>query len=229
MSRAKVDIRDKRPWETHLQWRSRVARLDAIERDRSQPLVTPEAEQHGDYRSTDVMHVETQTRAVTKRNMMQSALRDMRDRGGITREQFLASLQIASAIEAIERAVSISSSVIEYRVDCKASSRDYFIENLHAVRTQVAYTKWRITLPTPKRMIIDMILYDRNLVRIAHKYRTPWRTARKFLIDALDRWDQIFDDVASDIDEDMVVTANMQASGVISAIGTPSVDGAGDE
>ena len=48
-SMAKTNPLAKRASETDLQWRSRIAAAKQAERDKTQPLVTPEAERHGKY------------------------------------------------------------------------------------------------------------------------------------------------------------------------------------
>ena len=75
------DPRAKRPHENHLQWHSRVARMDQEERDRNEPIVPIEAERHGDYVEGFVMHIETRTTAHTKRNRIQSPIAIMHMRG----------------------------------------------------------------------------------------------------------------------------------------------------
>lgn len=66
---AKADPYGKRVGENDLQWRSRIAKLEQDERDRSEPLVTPFAQSNGRYRQQTVMHVETNTRVETYRNI----------------------------------------------------------------------------------------------------------------------------------------------------------------
>jgi hypothetical protein len=48
-SRTKPDPNRQRPDETFLQWQSRLAAQRDLEASRKQPLVTPEAAQHGNY------------------------------------------------------------------------------------------------------------------------------------------------------------------------------------
>ncbi len=64
----KTDPYAKRFAESHFEWRSRIAKMEADERDRSQPLITAEASQHGEYSDKFVFHVESFTQAQTKRN-----------------------------------------------------------------------------------------------------------------------------------------------------------------
>jgi hypothetical protein len=54
--------------EGYWAYQSRLARERQEARDREQPLVTAEAEQHGDYQTDFVTHVETNTKAHTRIN-----------------------------------------------------------------------------------------------------------------------------------------------------------------
>ena len=67
-SGAKIDPYAKRPRETHLEWRSRIAALDLAQRDRTEPIVPDEAQGHGDYRDEFVYHHESGCKTQTKRN-----------------------------------------------------------------------------------------------------------------------------------------------------------------
>ena len=71
-TKAKSDPYAKRADENHFEWRSRLARLKS-ERDRFEPIVSPEAQQHGDYESTLIVDPETGKR---------DAVRTMVNRGG---------------------------------------------------------------------------------------------------------------------------------------------------
>jgi hypothetical protein len=65
-SKHKPDPLAKRPDETDLQWRSRLAREDQAARDKAEPIVSLAAQGHG-YRKATVMHIETFTRAESYR------------------------------------------------------------------------------------------------------------------------------------------------------------------
>lgn len=71
-TKAKPDPYAKRADENHFEWRSRVARLKT-QRDRFEPIVTPEALRHGNYESELVLDPETGK---------QDAVRTMVNRGG---------------------------------------------------------------------------------------------------------------------------------------------------
>ena len=184
------DPRAKRRHETDLQWRVRLARMDQLNWDKTETLITPETAQHGDYHDDTVMHVETGTRAETKRNRMQRPLEIMFDQGKITKEQLVAAHEITWIYEAIEL-VKVRSANLEARIDNSGADRDALVEGLGRIRLERVYTKWRVTLPMPKRLILDMLLSNGPLVATARVYNIPWRKARGWLIDSLDRWHDI--------------------------------------
>lgn len=195
------DIRVKRSWETDLQWRSRLARLDAEARDRREPIVPVEAQQHATYRDAEVMHVETQTIAPTKRNVTSTPFEDLHHRGQITKEEFEAAMQIAMVIENMQRPVSLRCASMEARVDNSGAGRDVLIERLTQVQFERAYSEWRDRLPTPRQMIIDMITTHGSLAMKARRYRMGWPKARQWLFRSLGLWIEIRDRVMKRIDE----------------------------
>ena len=78
--------RQKKPGETDLQWRLRIAELDLDRRSEKGPLITPETERQGDYQDGFVMHIETQTLAKTLRNHMATPIYALFERGSTTGE-----------------------------------------------------------------------------------------------------------------------------------------------
>lgn len=205
---APTDHERRLPHETMGQWRARLAIDRQMARKAGEPLIPAEAEHHGDYAEEFITHVETNTKAWTKRNRTSSALAIMHERGAITPAQFFAAAQIAMTAELIERAVCVKCASLEARVDQSGSARDHSIERLGIVRREQTYTRWRLTLPSPKRLVIDMVVSERPLVATARVYRVPWRKARMLLVDALDRWIEIERRVARDLDQDDLDRAN---------------------
>lgn len=197
----RASVRDKRPDETEWQWRSRLLRLNAVERDRSQPLVTPEAERHAEYRNADIRHVETNTIAVTKRNVTASPIETLFHRGGITDEQFMAAEEVEMAHRITTGDVSIRSGSLESRVDNSGASRDVLFERLAMVRIERMYSRWRIVIPVPRQMILDMILGRGGMSMIARRYGMRYYRARNLLQRALDSWIDIREDVVRTVDE----------------------------
>ena len=173
----KPSIRDKRPGETHLQWRSRVARLDAIERDRSEPLVTPED---------------------SYANVMADAE---------------AAQQIKIAHEIVTGGVSVRGASLEARVDNSGAGRDILIEQIGLVRIEMAYTRWRLQLPVPRRMFLDMVTSGQPLFRTARRYGMGWPRASRLLIKALDRWIDLREKMVREVDERDVENAHKRVGG----------------
>ena len=188
--------RVKKPGETDLAWRNRIARMDHANARALGPIVPPEAEQHGRYAEATVEHIDARTgirtRAVTKQREVESALRGMRDKGQITEDQWAAAIELAEVGEVYRRAVSPGCASMEARVDrSRGLGGEELIERMGAVRMQMAYTRWRELLPMPRQLVLDMIHQDQHLFRIARGYNKGWPLARKWLIAALDRWPDI--------------------------------------
>lgn len=196
-----ANILNKRFDETYLQWKSRLARLRAIERDRSVPLVTPEAEQHGEYSQSDVLHEETNTRIVTKRNLTVSPIELLHRRGTITEDQFKAAIEIEMAHRITTGDVAIRSASLEARVDNSGAARDVLFERLAMVRIERMYSRWRVFIPVPRQMILDMVLGRGGIAKIAMSYGVGYRRAKKLLETALDSWIAIREDVVKTVDE----------------------------
>jgi len=85
--RTKRDPDARQTSESYFAWQSRLQRQHQEERDRQQPLVTAEAEQHGEYSPATVMHVETATRAETKINRGGTPLARWTNSGALTQSQ----------------------------------------------------------------------------------------------------------------------------------------------
>lgn len=194
-----VDVRAKRPGETHLQWRARLAHLESNERDREQPLVSKETARHGRYIEEYLMHVETGTKAKTVRNHMDCPI----ERLNPSPEQLIAAAEIQWIVEKLACAVSVRCASLEARVD-NAGGRDPLLERLSAVRLEAAYTAWRNQLPHPQRMYVDMVMTTASLKAAAKLYRVPWERARAGLLAALDAWEGIKVRTWHRVDEDAV-------------------------
>jgi hypothetical protein len=92
----------RRSGESFWQHQSRVVRARQEQRGKGEPLVTMEAEQHALYEDKTVLHVETFTQVVTKRNRLTSALETMRDKGQLTAAQVDNAKRIAMIAEGIQ-------------------------------------------------------------------------------------------------------------------------------
>ncbi len=73
-------------------------------------------------------------------------------------------------------------------------------ERLALVRLEMTYNRWRELLPMPRRMVIDMVIGDRDLVGTARVHGVPWREARRRLLAALDLWVELREAVWREID-----------------------------
>jgi hypothetical protein len=209
-----IDERARKQGETNAAWRERIEQYDLTNQVIDGPLVTPEAERHGDYRTQFVMHVETYTLAYTRKNHEFSPFDALLDRGTITKEQYEAAMQIQMVAERVGRAASVRSASLEARVD-NSRGGDLLVERLVNVQFEVAYSRWRQFLPVPKSMILDMILMSGPLKAKARSYGMGWPRARKRLKNALDSWIQHRDHAVSKIDEDDVKSVHYRLGGGI--------------
>lgn len=190
-----------------------MARSTKIRKAGSTPLSiidrpTAETTRHGEYSEEFVMHVETMTVTTATRNRQQSSLRNMHDRGSLTAAQYLAALDIAAVAERIERSVAVRGASLEARVDTFPGRRDVLFERLAHVRMEAAYTRWRQRLPMPRRMVIDMVLMDRDLFATARVYRMGWTRAQAMLRKALDIWIELAEEACRQIDMDELNAAH---------------------
>lgn len=196
----KRDPRVKRRDETYALWQARLDAMSDFERETGEPIITPEAEAHGEFDDVFVPD-EGGHLAKTKRRRSASSMARMHEKGQITADQHAAAMEIALVAELIERSVSVRGASLEARVDSSGSGRDVLVERLAIVRLERAYSDWRRFLPMPRRMVIDMVLADRDLYATARMFRVSWPTARKRLIAALDRWTDIRERTWRDVDE----------------------------
>ena len=190
MAKNRGDPNAKRKDETHLQWRSRIARQQETRRAQGEDVVTPEAAMKGLSRAT--VQDEDGRNWNSYRRKSRSALEYMRQQGSLSDEQYYSAQRIARVAEAIEKQVDVGCASLEGRVDCSGSARDALHESLYRVRAEAAYTEWRHKLPLPRRMVIDMVTKDAGLTRIAAEHNMGWKRAREILTRALDAWPDIF-------------------------------------
>ena len=202
----RIDLQAKlKRWgETHDEWQMRLANMSVIERPIGEPLTTPEAEQHAEYRDEFVTHVESNTKSQVKRRQSQSSIERMGDKGQLTPEQVTAAEEIVSIVELIEGTVGIRSGNLEPRVDCSGHGKGMLIESIGRVRLEATYSAWRNQLPIPRRMVLDMLLSPRPLVATARVHNVPWRVARKRLLHSLDLWVEFRERMLKQIDDDDV-------------------------
>jgi hypothetical protein len=183
----KPDPIEKRPDETFLQWRARLARAQETVRRQGEDIVTPERLAKGDMQpalSPD------QARARTYRKRSTSSLTRLCARGVIDSEQLAAAQEIAIHCERVRSEVRMSSGTLSEQVDCSDSGKSYGAEHLHRVCMERAYTEWRSALRQPRGMVLDMVTEDHKLAAIAARYGRSWRRAIEILREALNVWPQ---------------------------------------
>lgn len=181
----------RQPGEQYWAWQSRLARERQEVRDRMAPIVPAEALQHGEYEQATIIHVETGTRVETVRRGISSLVR-MHGNGTLTNDQYGAAMRIQRVAERIGRDVSTRSANLEGWVDNSSGPKGMLSERLSQVHDEMAYSKWRLTLPMPRQMILDMILVDRPLSRTARLYRMDWPRAKRLFLASLDKWGEIY-------------------------------------
>lgn len=174
----------------------------------------PEAERHGDYAEVTVV-ADDSSQARVKRNRMTNPLLTLYENGIIDADQFDASTEIARIAEEITRPVGLRSASLEARVDNSGSAKNLLIENLSRVQLEATYNSWRYKLPMPRRMIVDMIVEQRPLAATSRIYRVGYRKARSRLIDALNEWIRIREEIRKAIDERDLAAAQFRAGGGI--------------
>lgn len=173
---------------------------------------TPEAEQHGDYAEVTVV-AEDRSMATVKRNRRINPMMALYESGTIDEAQFEAAIEISRVAEEIQRTVGMRSASLEARVDNSGSAKNLLIEQVSRVRLEATYNKWRSRLPMPKRMVIDMVVEERPLFATARRFKLGYPKARNILINALNNWIEIRDEVLREIDEHGVMIAQLRAGG----------------
>lgn len=199
----------KRRDENDLQWRSRVARTQETDRKAGEGIVTPEALAHGgleDAYSPDGSNVRTYRRRAT------SSLIRLADRCVLDKDELAAAQEIALIAERIGSAVGVRVGALAARVDCEGSGRDYVAESLGRVRAERSYSVWRLSIPQPRGMVLDMVTEDHNLASIAARHGRNWARAVKVLKQSLAMWEQCKRDAWERIGQDDVDAAEKRCS-----------------
>lgn len=204
-----IDPLTKRPDETDLQWRARLARAQETRRKAGEDIITPERMAKGDL---EEFNAKVQGVHRSYRQRSTSSLARLCVRGVLTSDQLAAAQEIATIIHSIGAEVGYASGSIEARVDCSSSAKSHGADHLHRVCMERAYTKWRSALPHPKGMVLDMLTEDHRLAAIAARYGRNWRVAIGTLKDALDDWPEHRQRAFKDITQDDVDRSNERAA-----------------
>ena len=205
----KSDPTAKRPDETDLQWRSRLARQQETRRKAGEDVVTPERLSKG-----DLVEVGAKKQGVarTYHQRSTSSLLRLCARGVIDAEQLAAAQEIADEARRIGTEVGYASGSVEARVDCGSSGKTYGAEHLHRVCLERAYTAWRNDLKQPRGMVLAMVTQDNKLAAIAAHYGRNWVSAIKTLKAALNVWPQYKRDAFNGITQDDLDDAEQKAA-----------------
>lgn len=207
--RKQTDPQAKRPDETDLQYRSRLAREQETRRRLGEDVITPERRAKGDL---EEVGAKEQGRARTYRQRSTSSLLRLCARGVIDADQLAAAQEIAIEATRIKSDVDYGSSSAEARVDCSGSGRSYGDEHLRRVQIERAYTDWRSALALPRGLVLDMVCEDHQLAAIARRYNRSWGKAMDILRDALNKWPECKREAYNRIRQDDVDAANQRAA-----------------
>lgn len=145
----------------------------------------------------------------------QGALARLHRSGAISNDQLGWALEIQAEHERIDAAVGFRGASMETRVDISRNYDAAFFENLGAVRRAMAYSRWRRCLSalcgeclTGAQHVLEMVVEDLGVTWGARRLRMSVRRARKVLIDALDLWPAILEDVRKGVDEQDLLLAH---------------------
>lgn len=149
--------------------------------------------------------VETHQAAAATR---QGALARLHRSGAISNDQLGWALEIQAEHERIDADVMVRSASLETRVDLSVCPDAAFFESLGRVRRAMAYSRWRRELPTVcpgcltgAQHVLAMVVDDLGVTWAARRLRMSVRRTRKVLLDALDLWPSILDDVRGQVAE----------------------------
>ncbi|WP_234831495.1 hypothetical protein [Sphingobium yanoikuyae] len=116
------------------------------------------------------------------------ALIQLHRNGTIDKDQLEWAAQIANVYRSLEADVAVKVASLEARVD-QSRGGGRAAEGVLRVRMHLAYSYWRDMLPMPKQLVLDMIVGDAIGYSVAAgRYRVHKRKAKRFLIEALNRW-----------------------------------------
>ncbi|WP_397586665.1 hypothetical protein [Sphingobium fuliginis] len=129
--------------------------------------------------------------------------------GTIDKDQLEWAAQIANVYRSLEADVAVKVASLEARVDQSKRLGGQAAESVYRVRMHLAYGYWRDMLPMPKQMVLDMVVGDTIGYSVAaHRYRVHKRKAKRFLLDALNRWPMCVAHAFSMVDRGTVAALN---------------------
>lgn len=152
---------------------------------------------------------ETHARASKVR---QGALARLHRSGAISIEQLGAALEIKAAHDRVAMDVGVGTGWGMDRVDISANPEGRFWEALGAVRSEIAYSKWRRALagvgkgrgPGP---VLAMVIEDCGVEGAARRFSMDRRTALAMLKAALNLWTKLRREACRQVDEATLAAA----------------------
>jgi hypothetical protein len=116
------------------------------------------------------------------------SLAQLERNGTITKDQREWTVQIANVHRSIEADVGVKVASLEARVD-ESTRSPAIAERIHRVRMHRAYAIWRDLLPTPKTLVLDMVVGDAiGYTVAARRHRVHNRRAKRVLMESINRW-----------------------------------------
>lgn len=139
----------------------------------------------------------------------QGALARLFQEGGIDRDQLQWASEIAAVAEYLQRDVAPHIVTYEMRIDHETRGPVSLVsEHIGRVRAEIAYKEWCRLLPNPKPMVLDMITGEAiGYTVAARRYHVHQRYARRFLIQAIDRWPTCWEWACRQVDRDDLLDA----------------------
>ncbi|UZW54044.1 hypothetical protein NUH86_10905 [Sphingobium sp. JS3065] len=143
--------------------------------------------------------------------------------GTIDKDQLEWAAQIANVYRSLEADVAVKVASLEARVDQSRRTGGMAAESVYRVRMHLAYGYWRDMLPLPRQMVLDMIVGDTIGYSVAaHRYRVHKRKAKRFLLDALNRWPMCVAHAFSMVDRHTVDALNAGQKVIPGWLGGPA-------
>ena len=106
---------------------------------------------------------------------------------------------IAAIADRIGAELGIRTVSCETRVDTSPRAGGAFYEALGAVRGEMAYGRWRASLPDAQP-VLAMIVGDIGISAAAARHRITARRARRLLLEALAMWPNFYADAVKRVD-----------------------------
>lgn len=142
----------------------------------------------------------------------QGALVQLHRNGVIGNDELEWAAEIANVHRSIEADVAVKVASLEARVDQSRRASSALAESIHRVRMHLAYGRWRERIPSPKAMVLDMLVGEPIGFTVAAKrHRVHNRRAKKALLDAIALWPDCKSHVFRCYGDDEIISAQMAA------------------